>query len=177
MYFSNLANRSSALSIRQKSSGHPKGPRPESSMPFPLEDGHGHILEGQQPWQARPPNGSALARIPPTSGEQTPQRCPTRLPIQQCRGPWCLTMWVNLAGDDARSTQHSLATGERWEGNALSDLRQKKTQTQSHSGMPSSSTLTGRPKTAKKEGSGHPKGPAQNPFVLIAPNPRPSGGF
>ena len=38
---------------------------------------------------------------PPTSGEQTPQRCPTRLPIQQWRCPWCLTvtMWVHLAAD------------------------------------------------------------------------------
>ena len=105
-------------------------------------------------------NGSTLAGIPPTSGEATPQRRLPRLPVLQRRSPSCLnvTMRVHFAVDDARSLQLSLATGKRWEGSVVSDQRQSKTQTRSHSGMPLLSGLTGRPRHAKKEGSGHPKG-------------------
>ena len=103
--------------------------------------------------RARQTDRRSLARIPPTSGEQIPQKCPPRLQILQWRGHWCLsvTSRVHLTVDDARSTQLSLATGARWERIALSDLRQPKTQTQSHSGIPPSSASTGNLKQQIKK--------------------------
>ena len=69
-------------------------------------------------------------------------------------------MRVHLAVDDVRTSKLPLATRQRWEGLAVFDLRQPKTQTRSHLGIPSPSGLTGRPRHAKERRFWTPKGGA-----------------
>ena len=168
VYFSQRLNRSSALSTRQKGSGHPQGRRQERTVSAFSTGGPTWSQSVRPATNAGAPAERIDARQDPTnewrtdSSEVSPTPANTALERSLCLS---VTSRAHLTVDDARSTQLSLATGARWERIALSDLRQSKTQTQSHSGIPPSSALTGKPKTAKKEVSGHPKEPAQNPFV------------
>ena len=77
LYFSQLANRSSALSTCKKGSRHPKGRRPQC-----LSTGGKACIYGKASNKGKRARQTdrRSPQIPPTCGEPTPQRCPLPTP-------------------------------------------------------------------------------------------------
>ena len=155
MYFSQLANRSSALSIREKGSGHPEGQDQSrqclfhwgwtwshSVRPATMEGAPAKRIDARQDssneWRTASPEVS---------------HTPSNTAVERSQVFGCGHVGPYILLQRERGGRETLCP--------TCDSRKPKHRRT----LVPSSALTGRPKTAKKEGSRHRKGPAQNPFL------------